>query len=155
MTKAISIGNYHIRDFRPEDVEALHEILRDPEVMRYIEPPFTREQTAAFLQANGLDTPHRIYALADVDDRVIGQIIFHPYAGDTWEIGWIFGQSHWGRGLATAVTETLVERCREMGVRRCVIECDPAQAVTRHIAEKCGFSRREDRDGLVCYELTL
>ena len=155
MTKAISIGNYHIRDFRPEDVEALHEILRDPEVMRYIEPPFTRVQTAAFLQVNGLDTPHRIYALADGEDRVIGQIIFHSYVGDAWEIGWILSQSHWGCGLATAVTETLVERCREMGVRRCVIECDPAQAVTRHIAEKCGFSRQEDRDELVCYELTL
>ena len=155
MTKAISIGNYHIRDFRPEDVEALHEILRDPEVMRYIEPPFTRVQTAAFLQVNGLDTPHRIYALADGEDRVIGQIIFHSYVGDAWEIGWILGQSNWGRGLATAVTETLMERCREMGVKRCVIECDPAQTVTRHIAKKCGFSRTEDRDGLACYELTL
>ena len=27
MTKAIIIGNYYIRDFRPEDVEALYEIL--------------------------------------------------------------------------------------------------------------------------------
>ena len=151
----IPIGNYHIRDFRPGEAEALHIILSDPAVMEYIELPFSHEKTAAFLQANGLDTPHRIYALTDENDRVIGQVIFHPYEEDAWEIGWILGQSHWGRGLATAVTETLVERCREMGVRRCVIECDPAQTVSRHIAEKCGFSRQEDRDGLACYELTL
>lgn len=151
----LHIGTYHIRDFRPDDAEALYEILRDPAVMEYIELPFSFEKAAAFLQGNGLDTPHRIYALADRSDRVIGQIIFHPYSDDTWEIGWILSRSCWGRGIATAVTLALVQRCREMGVKRCVIECDPVQSVTRHIAEKSGFSRTEDRDGLACYSLML
>lgn len=145
------VGQYHIRDFRPDDGDALYAILRDPAVMRYIEPPFTREQTAAFLQANGLDTPRRIYALADDEDRVIGQVIFHPWDRTAWEIGWLLRRDCWGRGVATAVTKALVSRCREMGIVRCVIECHPEQAVTRHIAEKCGFSRVEDRDGLACY----
>ena len=151
----IQVGMFHIRNFQPDDARTLHAILGDPTVMEYIEPSFSFEKTAAFLQANGLNTPHRIYALTDENDRVIGQIIFHPYEDDAWEIGWILGRSCWRRGIATAVTLALVERCREIGVSRCVIECDPAQTVTRHIAEKCGFSRREDRDGLVCYELTL
>ena len=149
------IGAFHIRDFRPDDIQALYGILSDPAVMEYIEPPYSYEKTAAFMQVNGLDTPHRIYALADADERVMGQVIFHPYESDTWEIGWVLGRSCWGRGIATAMTLALAERCREMGVRRCVIECDPAQSVTRHIAEKCGFSRTEDRDGLVCYSLVL
>ena len=151
----IVIQNYHIRTFCPEDAQDLHKVLGDPAVMRYIEPPFTREQTAAFLQVNGLDLPHRIYALADEDDRVVGQVIFHPYEGDAWEIGWIIRRDCWGRGIASAVTKVLIDHCREQGVRQCVIECHPRQAVTRHIAEKHGFSRIEDRDGLVCYSLTL
>ena len=151
----LQIGAYHIRYFRPDDTEALYEILSDPMVMEYIEPPFSYEKTVVFLQVNGLDTPQKIYALADADERVMGQVIFHPYESDTWEIGWILHESCWGRGIATAVTLALVERCREMGVSRCVIECDPAQTVTRHIAEKCGFSRIEDRDGLACYSLML
>ena len=151
----LQVGAYHIQDFRPDDTEALYEILSDPAVMEYIEPPFSYEKTVVFLQVNGLDTPQKIYALADKNDCVIGQIIFHPYEDDAWEIGWILGRSCWRRGIATAVTLALVERCREMGVRRCVIECDPAQSVTRHIAEKCGFSRIEDRDGLACYSLML
>ena len=151
----LHIGTYHIRDFRPDDAEALYEILRDPVVMEYIEPPYSYEKTAAFLQVNGIDTPHRIYALADADERVMGQVIFHPYESDTWEIGWVLGRPCWGQGIATAVTRALVEMCREMGVKRCVIECEPAQSVTRHIAKKCGFSRTEDRDGLACYSLML
>lgn len=151
----IYIGNCHIRDFIPGDADALHAILSDPAVMEYIEPPFSHEKTAAFLQANGLDTPLRIYALADENDRVIGQVIFHPYEEDIWEIGWIIRRDYWGWGIASAVTGALIEHCREMGIRRCIIECHPAQTATRHIAEKYGFSRIEDRDGLICYRLTL
>ena len=151
----LCIGAFYIRDFRPDDIQTLYGILSDPAVMEYIEPPYSYEKTAVFLQVNGLDTPRKIYALADKNDSVIGQIIFHPYEKDAWEIGWILHESCWGRGIATAVTLALVERCREMGVSRCVIECDPAQSVTRHIAEICGFSRIEDRDGLACYSLML
>ncbi len=147
--------DYHIRRFRGDDLDSLCEILGDPTVMRYIEPPFSREQTAAFLQENGLDTPCRIYALADGRDRTVGQVIFHPYGGEAWEIGWILRQDCWGQGLASAVTETLVRYCREAGIRRCVIECDPAQATTRRIAEKCGFSPAGVQDGLLRYELRL
>ena len=74
----IVIQDYHIRNFCSEDARDLQKVLGDPAVMRYIEPPFTLAQTAAFLQANGLDTPHRIYALADETDRVMGQVIFPP-----------------------------------------------------------------------------
>ena len=151
----VVIQDYHIRDFRPEDARDLQKILGDPAVMRYIEPPFTLAQTAAFLQAKGLDTPRRIYALADENDRVVGQLIFHPYEGDAWEIGWIIRQDCWGQGIASAVTKALIAYCREQSIRQCVIECHPEQTVTRHIAEKCGFSRIEDQDGLARYSLTL
>jgi RimJ/RimL family protein N-acetyltransferase len=142
----LQIGDYHIRRFQANDAAALHEILSDPEVMRYIEPPFHRAQTELFLQGNGLVTPPRIYALADSEDRVVGQIIFHPYDEESWEIGWIIKRSYWGRGLATAVTGALMEECRKRGIARCVIECHPAQAITGHIAQKCGFTPL-DRQG--------
>lgn len=40
----------HIRRLTAEDLEPLHRLLSDPAVMRYLEPPFTRAQTEAFLQ---------------------------------------------------------------------------------------------------------
>ena len=152
---ALVVGSCRIRRFRPEDAEDLWAILGDGAVMRYLEPPFSREKTVKFLQGNGLDTPCRIYALADETDRVIGQVIFHPWDAAAWEIGWILRRDHWGRGLATAVTEALIEECRRRGVKRCVMECRPDHTATRRIAEKCGFSRTEDVDGLACFILNL
>ena len=147
----IAVGQYHIREFCIEDRESLCAILGDPVVMEHIESPFSREQIASFLQANGLDTPHRIYALADKEDHVIGQVIFHPWDDTAWEIGWILHRD----GLATEVTKVLLDECRSRGIKRCVIECHPEQAATKRIAEKCGFSRTEDRDGLACFILDL
>ena len=146
---------YCIRPFRACDAEDLYAVLGDPAVMRYIEPPFSRQQTASFLEREGLTDPPRVLALADDGDRVVGQVIFHPYDSKSWELGWILGREHWGRGLAAASTAALVERCREMGAARCVIECHPDQTVTRHIAEKCGFRFAGEADGLAVYLLHL
>ena len=155
MNMLLHSGRYTIRDFRPDDLEPLHVILGDPVVMKYIEAPFSRERTATFLQSNGLDALPLVYALADGEDYVIGQVIFHPWDDTAWEIGWILHRDCWGRGLATAVTKALLDECGRRGIKRCVIECHPQQAATRHIAEKCGFSRTEDRDGLACFILDL
>ena len=146
---------YTLRNFKSNDLDPLHAILGDPVVMECIEAPFSREQTASFLQTNGLDTPPLVYALADGEDHVIGQVIFHPWDDTTWEIGWILHRDYWGQGLATEVTKVLLDECRSRGIKRCVIECHPQQDATRRIAEKSGFSRTEDRDGLACFILNL
>ena len=51
-----------IRRFTEADAEALYVVLSDPEVMRYIEPPFSLEQTRAFLRDAGLCAPPLVYA---------------------------------------------------------------------------------------------
>ena len=47
------------------DLEPLHRLLSDPEVMRYLEPPFSREQTRAFLERAGLTPEPLILAVDD------------------------------------------------------------------------------------------
>ena len=54
-----------VRPFREDDLEALFQLLSDPEVMRYLEPPFSREQTADFLHSAGICDPPLIYAVED------------------------------------------------------------------------------------------
>lgn len=144
----IHIGKYSIRHFTSCDVDGLFRVLSDAEVMRYVERPFTLEQTAAFIEAQGMSSPPRVYALADAEDRCVGHVIFHPYDETSYEIGWVIGREHWGRGAATAVTAALIEYCRAHGISRCVIEHDPAQTVTAHIAEKLGFFRMKPEGGL-------
>ena len=142
---------FSIRRFRQEDAAGLYAILSDPAVMRWVEPPYTMEQTVRFLQGKALVSEPAVYALTDSRDRIVGQVIFHPYDADGWELGWIIARSHWGRGVATAVTKALIRRCREDGIAECVIECVPGQAATVRIAQKCGFSFAGQEDGLSVY----
>ena len=80
-----------IRPFVPEDAAELFQVLSDPEVMRFLEPPFNWEQTEAFLQEAGFASPPLIYALEQKDNgRLAGSCIFHPYDGpEEYELGWV------------------------------------------------------------------
>ena len=51
------------RRFTPEDAEDLYAVLSDPEVMRYLEPPFSLEQTEEFIPKAGLCDPPLVYAV--------------------------------------------------------------------------------------------
>ena len=43
----------YIRKMVPDDLEPLFKLLSDPEVMRFLEPPYTLGQTREFLEKNG------------------------------------------------------------------------------------------------------
>lgn len=131
-----------IRPLTQADEGALHPIYSDPQVMAYLEPPFTPEQTRAFVA----DKP--VYALTLRDTgAVIGHVIWHPFDESSYELGWVIGKAHWGRGYASEVTRAML--AEGLGQQRSiVIRCHPGQAVTRHIAEKFGFYDLGLDDGL-------
>ena len=142
--------NIAIRKMKESDFDSLHTLLSDAEVMKYLEPPFTEEQTGKFLAQALSETP-RVLA-AEHDGRFIGYVIYGPYEEDTMELGWVLQPEYWNRGYASALTEMLMEKAAAEG-RKPVIECDPGQAVTRHIAEKYGFRYIEARGDLEVYRL--
>lgn len=145
-----------IRDFAKSDAAQLHEVLSDAQVMEYIEPPFTMEQTEGFIESAGLSTPPLVYALLWKEtSRVIGHVIFHRYEEDSFEIGWIIHKEYWRRGIAGEVTGALIQHANNEGARSCVIECDPQQAVTSQIARKHGFFYEGHEDGCDIYRLIL
>lgn len=129
-----------IRDFRADDAEALYRILSDPRVMRYIEPPYTMEQTGGFIEAAGLCDPALVYAVEwKAAKQLIGHVIFHPYDKDAYELGWVLSTAYWGKGIANELTQELLCCLRTRGVPEVVLECDAEQVATRRIAEKFGF----------------
>ena len=126
----------------------LYAVLSDPEVMRYIETPFSYEQTAAFLRENGLCHPPRVYAVVWKDSgALIGQLIWHPWDETATELGWILRRDHWGRGAAGEMTDALL-RDTDKDI---IIECASEQMATRHIAERRGFKLTGETDGLLIY----
>ena len=143
-----------IRDFTKSDAAQLHEVLSDAQVMEYIEPPFTMEQTEGFIESAGLSTPPLVYALLwEETSRVIGHVIFHRYEEDSFEIGWIIHKEYWRRGIAGEVTDALIQYAQKAGAQSCVIECDPQQIVTGQIARKHGFLYEGQDDDCDIYRL--
>ncbi len=121
----------------------------DPAVMKYLEPPFTKEKTESFLNTCGLTTNPRIYA-ADHEDGFAGWVIFHEYDQDSLEIGWVLFPQYWGQGYASELTRQLDEKaCRKR--KPLIIECDPEQTVSGHIAEKYVFICQGRQNGLDIY----
>lgn len=145
-----------IRQFSADDAAQLYHILSDKDVMEYIEPPFTMDQTRAFIETAGLCVPPLVYALEWKETkRLIGQVIFHRYEEDSFEIGWILHREFWGLGIAGEVTSVLVDQAHEIGARSCVIECDARQSASKHIALRHGFLYEGQDDGCDIYRLTF
>ena len=141
-----------IRRFEERDLKSLHELLSDEKVMRFIEPPFTIEQTRYFLGNAGLTEDPLIYAVEDENGVFIGYVIYHDYDDNSKEIGWVIRPQFWGEGYASKLTEQLVEKsCSER--KSCIIECSPEQHATKHIAEKHGFTYLGQYDGLDVFKL--
>ncbi len=143
-----------IREFEKSDLENLFGTLSDPDVMTYIEDPYTFEDTQALLDDVLSSEERSIHAVEDDNGNYIGYVIFHPYEADSYELGWLLNKSEWGKGYASGLTEMMIEEARKKGMNA-VIECDPWQEVTKHIAEKFGFRFDEVYDGCNVYRLQL
>lgn len=139
-----------IRRFKETDMENLFRLLSDPEVMRYIEPPYTREQTASFLHSVALRQAPLIWAVDDLCDKFVGYVIFHPYDDSSYEIGWLLRKEHWHKGYATELTRALIEAGEKLQ-KDLVIECHPEQAATVKIALGNGFAYVGKENGCNLY----
>ncbi len=143
-----------IRKFGEADLDNLYSLLSNVEVMKYLEAPFTKDATDAFLFQYGIVENPLIYAVDKKDGTFIGYIIYHPYNVDSYEIGWILNKRFWRKGYAGELTQCLIgdARCK---CKNLIIECSPAQFATKRIALKYGFKFVENRDGLDVYSLHL
>ncbi len=140
-----------IRNMNENDFESLYGLLSDPQVMRYLEAPYTKEKTKQFLKNAGLSDPPLIYAV-DKNGMMIGYVIFHEYDDEGMEIGWVLHPCYWENGYASYLTERLIEKTLDLG-RQPVIECVPEQEATKHIALKHGFEYEGKKDGLEIFRL--
>ena len=140
-----------IRKMNEEDLEPLYELLSNPQVMQYLEPPFTKERTKQFLISAGLCEPPLVYAV-DKENVFIGYVIFHKYDEMTIEIGWVLHPLYWGNGYASYLTELLIDKGSAFH-KQLVIECAPEQEITKYIARKYGFDYEGTIDGLDVFRL--
>ncbi|MBO4554654.1 MAG: GNAT family N-acetyltransferase [Clostridia bacterium] len=161
-----------IRKFKPSDVDGLFEVLGDAEVMRYVEPPFTLEQTKAFVQKYGLCAEPKVFALIcdkskssksnkkasapTADRECIGHIIYHSFEdealeakygkGKVFELGFVIAKDFQHKGIATTSANLLINHSRAAGIKALVLECDPCNVASIRLAEKLGFTPYNQAD---------
>ena len=141
-----------LRTMCRDDLEELYALLSDAEVMRWLEPPFTREQTERFLQQVGLSDPPLIYAAENAEGEFLGYAIYHDYDDHSRELGWVLKPAFWHKGYADEMTDLLTALARREG-KDAVIECVPEQTVSAHIARRHGFSYEGRADSCDVYRL--
>ena len=107
--------NLQIRNMKSDDFTDLYRLLSDSDVMRFLEPPFSKEQTSSFLKSAGLSESPLIYAV-EAGETFIGYVIFHDYDDRSIEIGWVLFPDYWGKGYATQLTAQMIEKAKELGI---------------------------------------
>jgi putative acetyltransferase len=144
-------------DLRPDHLEKIFGLHRDPEVMRYIRGPESRDAAQASIGrclTMALETPGLgIFPTYRKDnDEFIGWglIKFMPGMPDhTIEIGYRLHQAAWRKGYATELCDHFLNHLFARGHRRVTAVTNPENLASQRVLEKCGFVRNGN---LVYYE---
>lgn len=106
----IETDRLHLRHWQDKDREPFARMNRDPNVMKYLGPALTRQDSDAAIDrqiAFMEDGEPAFWAAATLhDDALIGcigvkRVTFEAPFTPCYEIGWRLGTEHWGKGYAT------------------------------------------------------
>lgn len=141
-----------LRPYRPGDLDDLHEMLSDPEHMRWYPAPFEPEQSLAWLERQITGHRDRGFALWIVEDRVSGE--FLGTAGLTTpviegveevEVGWHTRPGRKGQGIATEAAVAARDWAfANLDVDHLISLVRPENVPSCRVAEKLGM--RVDRE---------
>src|SRR5262245_38654649 len=97
-----------LRMFREDDFEPYASLCADPEVMRYLSGGNTLRRGEAWrhmamIVGHWHLKGYGIWAVAERETgRLLGRIgFFNPEGWPGFELGWVLGKEHWGKGYAT------------------------------------------------------
>lgn len=98
-----------VRDFTLDDVDDLHEILGDEEVMKNCEAAYSFEKTALFLKQFCIEKRGAVAAVCKENLKVIGYILFNEVDENVYEIGWFFNKNYWRKGYAFESCKAVID----------------------------------------------
>jgi [ribosomal protein S5]-alanine N-acetyltransferase len=108
------------RHFTGADYDNYYSLQGNPDVMQYIRPPRTREESDLFLTEKILAAPpgdfKGFWAVEEKDSHLfVGCFVIIPIPDDTdkTQLGYSFLPEHWGKGYATEITREGLQYFRE------------------------------------------
>jgi ribosomal-protein-alanine N-acetyltransferase len=143
----LSTRRLRLRQFRPEDADAMHRCFTDVEVMRFWNHPVhtKRIETDRAVRRCIDCTPayYRFWAVADAKtDHCLGMVTYHHghVRNKRVEIGYIIDPVHHRKGIATEAVSAMLDFCfGELGLHRVQAFTHPDNTASRKLVEKLGF----------------
>ena len=152
MRHLVETRRLYLRIFEPADLNALAEINRDPEVMRYTGNgnPVSREETEERLHSylkHWRQYRFGLRAAVHRDHHTLIGFCGLQFIADApeIEIGFRLAKRYWGQGLATeAATATLRHGLAILGLDRIVGLAHPENIASQRVLEKSGLIYEKD-----------
>lgn len=136
-----------LRPWRADDVDAVTAACQDPEIQRWtqVPVPYRRADAEGFVGRIAEETwaaGGALFAVTDGDEgALVGSIGLFPPQDGYGEIGYWTVSAHRGRGLTAEAVRVLTGWAfGELGLHRVELHVDPANAGSRRVAERAGFS---------------
>ena len=151
MTHILETERLALREWAPEDAEALFVMMGDAEVMRYVDVGKPWEDVARVREWIGRVRENyrtRGWSRWAVVERegglAVGSCGFVrlPWSGEV-DFGYMFRRDRWGRGYASEITPAVLRLGFErFGFAEVVASIAPENAASRRVLEKLGFAYR-------------
>lgn len=130
-----------LRPARPDDVDAMHEVLGNPLAMRHWStlPHAERADTERWVQAM-IEAHDRGDSADDCVVEVGGRVVGKAGFWRDPELGYILHPDVWGRGYAREALTALLDRAFSMRrLPRAVADVDPENTASIRLLERLGF----------------
>ena len=148
----IETARLRLRMWRDEDLDAYARMCADPEVMRHLSGPMTREQSEEQMARFVRRWEERGFGLWAAEHKADGAFIGFvglldsedwPGGEHKTEVGWRLDRAYWNRGLATeGALASLRYGFEWLGLGRIISITLPQNAASRRVMEKAGLTLR-------------
>ena len=147
MKRFLNSENIYLRAFTKKDLELLHNLNSDPEVMKYVKEPETIEDSKVMLNkilnsydGNGLG----VWAAIHIDtNEFMGFYILCEYENTgKVEIGYRLHKKFWGMGYATEMSKVLIDYGFDvLEIREIFALTMEGNSASEKVLKKCGLRK--------------
>jgi [ribosomal protein S5]-alanine N-acetyltransferase len=137
-----------LRPLTPQDLDALHSIQSDAEHMRFYPHPFSRDETADWIERRRGEVDERGHSLWAVQDRVTGEFLGNVGPTrtsvdglDEVELGWSITPARAREGIASEAAAACRDWCwANLAIDHVISLIRPENEASRGVAERIGMT---------------
>ncbi|MER6097215.1 GNAT family N-acetyltransferase [Streptomyces sp. NPDC001728] len=144
----LTTDRLRLRNFVPEDADAVYAICQDPDIRRWtvVPDPYTRQDAELFLNRlvpDGWreDTEYTFAVEPLAGGPLLAAVTLSSRGMGAWEVGYWLAQEHRGSGYMTETVRALAHWAfTGLGCTRLVWRAEVGNAGSRAVAERVGFA---------------